>query len=433
VARFLFVNQYYWPDLASTGQHLTDLCEHLAAAGHQVRVLCSRGLYLEGRGQAPARETHRGVEIRRLRATAFGKGRTLLHRALDYGSFHLAVALELLRERRADVVVTLTTPPLLGLMGRLCQLLRRARHVHYVMDLHPDAEFELGLLRRDSLAGRLLDFLCAHPMRRAEVNVVLGPYQGARALAKGVAAERLVEIPVWSRREEITPLEHGQNPFRGELELHGRFVVMYSGNAGLVHQFEELIEAAALLREAAPDVLFLFVGGGPRRREVEAAARERGLTNLRFADYVPRERLSQSLSAADVHFLSLRPEQTGVAVPGKLQGILASARPVLFVGARACESADTIRAAEAGLCFEPGQGPALAQAILALRDDPARRARLGANGRAAFLRHFERQGVCERWRLLLEHVAAGRPAREFAVQGAGESGVAKPGAAAVAA
>ncbi|MEO0649339.1 MAG: glycosyltransferase family 4 protein, partial [Planctomycetota bacterium] len=354
MARILFVNQYYWPEFASTGQHLTDLAEHLAACGHEVRVLCSRGRYLEGRGTAPRREFRNGVEIRRVDATSFGKRRTLVHRALDYLTFHGQVAARLAGSRWADVCVTLTTPPLVGLWGRLAQLTVRTRHVHYVMDLHPDAEFELGMLSRTSLAGRFLEWACAHPMRRADRNVVLGPYQGARVLAKGVAAQRVTEIPVWSRREEIEPLDHAVNGLRRELGWSERTVVMYSGNAGLVHRFDELLDAAERLRDEAPEVLFAVVGGGPRRAEIEAAKGERNLTNLELLDYFPRERLKESLSAADLHFMSLRPEQTGVAVPGKLQGILAAGRPVLFVGAERCESADTIRDAGAGRTFVPG-------------------------------------------------------------------------------
>ncbi|QDU67137.1 glycosyltransferase family 4 protein [Engelhardtia mirabilis] len=404
MARILFVNQYYWPDVASTGQHLTDLAEHLAAHGHEVRVVCSRGKYDRGQAQAPAREVRAGVEIRRLRATSFGKRRTLVHRALDYVSFHALAAFEVARSRWADVVVTLTTPPLLGLCGRLAQITSGAKHVHFVMDLHPDAEFELGMVSPRSALGRLLDWGCGHPMRRAEANVVLGPYQGARVAAKGVDADRIHEIPVWSRADEVTPIDHADNPLREAQGWSERFVVMYSGNAGLVHQFEELLDAAQRLDREAPEVLFAFVGGGPRRPEIEAQARALGLSNVSFADYVPREQLSHSLCAADVHFMSLRPEQTGVAVPGKLQGILASARPVLFVGAERCESADTIRDARAGLTFTPGDGQALADAILALRAEPDRRRMMGERGRAAFLETFEQGRCCEAWRLLLEEI-----------------------------
>ena len=175
--------------------------------------------------------------------------------------------------------------------------------------------------------------------------------------------------------------------------------------AEALHQFEEFLDAAERLRDEAPEVLFAVVGGGPRRAEIETAKRERQLDNLELLDYFPREALARSLSAADIHFMSLRPEQTGVAVPGKLQGILAAGRPVLFVGAERCESADTIRDADAGRTFVPGQSNELADAILALAADESERRRLGQSARAAFLTHFERAVACEQWRRLLEEVA----------------------------
>lgn len=409
MATFTFVNQYYWPDVASTGQHLADLCEALVARGHRVRVICSRGRYLEGKGEAPRFEIHRGVEIARIRAASNGKNGSLWRRALDYASFHLLLAGAVLSGPRPDVLVTLTTPPLLGVWGRVAQLLRRTQHVHWVMDLHPDAEFELGMLRRGSLLGRLLSFACGHPMRRASKNVVLGPYQGRRLMDRGVHADRIVEIPVWSSADEVSPLDHRFNPLREELGWNDHFIVLYSGNAGLVHRFDELCHAMQVLERTAPQVRFAFVGGGPRRAEIEAFAAEQALTNVEFHGYLPREALRHSLPAGDVHFMSLEPAQTGVAVPGKLYGILAAGRPVLFVGGERCESADTIRAADAGLCFEPGDGDALADAIATLARDSAeggtRVAEMGRHARAVFLERFERGVCCEQWVDLLEHVA----------------------------
>jgi colanic acid biosynthesis glycosyl transferase WcaI len=409
VAFFTFVNQYYWPDVASTGQHLADLCEALVARGHRVRVVCSRGQYLEGRGEAPLFEMHRGVEVVRVPASSHGKNGSLWRRALDYLSFHALLAKALLLGPRPDAIVTLTTPPLLGVWGRAMQVLRRTQHVHWVMDLHPDAEFELGLLSRKSLLGRFLAFACGHPMRTATRNVVLGPYQGARLEGRGVAPERIAEIPVWSSADEISPIDHRFNALRTELGWNGRFVVLYSGNAGLVHRFDELCDAMVELESRAPNVLFALVGGGPRRAEIEAFAAEHGLSNVEFHGYLPREALGQSLPAGDVHFMSLEPNQTGVAVPGKLYGILAAGRPVLFVGAERCESADTIRISGAGLCFVPGQGAELADAIAALAEDAAadceRLAHHGRNARAVFLERFEREVCCAQWVELLEDVA----------------------------
>ncbi len=371
-----------------------------------MRVLCSRGRYLEGAGDAPLREEHHGVSVRRVRATSFGK-KSHVGRVVDYLTFHLLAGLRVACSGWADVVVTLTTPPLVAWCGAAAKALRGVRHVNFVMDLHPDAEFELGMLRRESLAGRLFERLHAATLRSADCTVVLGRWQGARVLARGVAPERVREIPIWADGASIEPLEHAGNPLRERLGWSSRFVVMYSGNAGIVHTFDAILGAARELERSAPEVLFAFVGGGPRTREIEAFVREHELANVEFLPYFAREELGRSLSAADVHVLSLRPEHVGVAVPGKLYGILAAGRPALFIGSPRCESAETIVAAGAGAVFDPADSDALAREIRRLQRDARACRELGARGRAHFLRHHERSVCVEAWRELLEGVARG--------------------------
>src|SRR5690554_2733642 len=111
----LFVNQHYHPDFASTGQHLTDLAEHLVADGIDVSVLCSRGRYLAGELDVPDEEVHNGVHIYRVRASSFGRG-THLGRLIDYATFYVRTVGALINRHRYDYVVFLTTPPLLSLI-----------------------------------------------------------------------------------------------------------------------------------------------------------------------------------------------------------------------------------------------------------------------------------------------------------------------------
>ena len=374
-------------------------------SGHEVRVLCSRGRYLEGKGEAPARESRGGVDIRRVRATSFGKKRNL-GRIVDYATFHVLAGARAAASRWADVVVTLTTPPLVGWMGVAAKTLWGTKHVNFVMDLHPDAEFEHGMIDRESLAGRVLEAVAATALRRADTNVVLGPYQGARVAARRVPLERITEIPVWSDGDEIAPVDHADNPLRRRMGWDGKFVVMYSGNAGIVHQFEEVLDAATELKDD-DRIQFVFVGGGPRKAEIEEVVAERQLSNVTFLPYFDRDELRFSLTAADAHFMSLRPQHVGIAVPGKLYGILAAGRPVLFVGSPRCESAETVVESGAGAVFEPGEGERLAATIRELRADPDTCRRMGQRGREHFLRVHELDVCVEAWRVLLEALANG--------------------------
>ena len=395
VRRLLFVNQYYWPDHASTAQHLTDLAESLAARGFECHVLCAQSRYGSGEPARPAYEVHEGVHIHRVPATSLGR-RSTLTRMADYLSFYARAVLEAAWMPRFDAVVTLTTPPLIGLIGTLLRRLKGTPHVCWSMDLHPDASLALRRMSPRNPLVRGLAWLSNLVYRQADRVVVLGPYMEDRVRVKGVRQDRLVTIPVWSRRDRVYPVEREANSLRRSLGLDGKFVAMYSGNLGLAHSFDEFLEAARRLRDR-DDLVFLFVGAGPRAVEVRSARDREGLTNIRLLDYVPRDELHRSLSVADVHLISMRPEMTGIVVPGKLYGIMAAGRPALFVGPAHCESADTIRRAGCGFTIAPGDGEGVVSALTTLAADLNLAHQMGQKGRLNFLATHERNLCCYQW------------------------------------
>jgi colanic acid biosynthesis glycosyl transferase WcaI len=402
--RILFINQYYWPDHASTAQHLTDLAESLAARGFDCHVLSSQSRYQPGEPRPPAHEIREGVAIHRVPATSLGR-RGTRSRMTDYLSFYSLALVKVLLLPRCDVVVTLTTPPLIGLIGTLLRRLRGTRHVYWSMDLHPDASLALGRISRHSLFGRLMVWLSDFALRRADKVVVLGPYMADRIALKQVPSHKMVTIPVWSRRDEIFPTARGANPLRKALGLGEAFVAMYSGNLGLAHSFDEFLEAARRLRHR-PEIVFLFVGGGPRQGEVKEVQEREGLSSIRLLDYVPRSQLHYSLSLADVHLISMRPEMTGIVVPGKLYGAMAASRPCVFVGPEHCEPADTIRSAGCGFTVSPGDAGGLVRALELLASDPSVGRRMGERGRSAFLAHHEQRFCCNLWYELIAEMVA---------------------------
>jgi glycosyltransferase involved in cell wall biosynthesis len=394
--RLLLVNQHYYPDVASTGQHLTDLAEHLAAEGYSVEVLTGRGKYVAGKVEAPAREVRNGVRIRRLRTTSFGRG-SHLGRVVDYLSFYVSVLATLLFGPKRDGVMFLTTPPLLGFLGAIARMVRGQRYGVWSMDLHPDAEVASGMLSASSLPAKVLEWMNATGYRHADFVVDLGPYMKQRIVEKGVSPERTHTVHVWSAKEEIVPTPRERNPLIDELGLRDKFVVMYSGNAGIVHDFDGICEAMRVLKDDAR-IHFLFVGNGPRRSQIEQFVKENGITNFEYRDYFSREQLKYSLSVADVHLISLRSPFVGISVPGKLYGIMASARPALFVGPTKCESAETIMDARCGAVVDPANGEAgqrLAEWVRRLEREPQLARDFGAAGRRAFERVYEREVNCE--------------------------------------
>jgi glycosyltransferase involved in cell wall biosynthesis len=266
------------------------------------------------------------------------------------------------------------------------------------MDLHPEAELAAGMLKPRSLAARVIARLDGIAYRGADFVVDLGAYMQQRVLQKGVRPDRAHTVHIWGGREDVAA-SGTSNPLTRRFGLEGKFVVMYSGNAGIVHDFGVIFEAMRELRND-PRIFFLFVGGGPRRREVEAFASREGIRNFAYHDYVPRELLRHSLTVAHVHLISLRQQFVGISVPSKLYGAMASARPILFAGPERCETADAIAEARCGLTVDPATagdaaaGRRMATILQAWADTPAVREEMGARGRCAFLERYEPRLSC---------------------------------------
>jgi len=396
-ASLLFVNQHYTPDVAATGQCLADLAEHLVRDGYDVEVLAGRTPNGGNAVSAPAREVLNGVRVHRVSTTSFGR-QTHIGRVADYASFYIKVLATLLFGRGYDGVVFLTTPPLISLVGRVARAIRGQHYAIWSMDLHPEAELAAGMLRERSLAARTIEWLDARAYRGADFVVDLGAYMRERVRRKGVLEAKSHTVNIWGGRID-DPITSEVNPLTRYLGLQDRFVVMYSGNAGIVHDFGAIFEAMRALRND-PRIYFLFVGGGPRRAEVEQFARREGLTNFAYHDYFPRDMLRHSLSMANVHLISLRQHFVGISVPSKLYGAMASARPILFVGPNQCETADAIRDAQCGITVDPldggdaAAGTRIAEILRAWADVPAVAAALGASGRSAFVERYDHRLSC---------------------------------------
>ncbi len=400
--RVVLLNQYYAPDEAATAQLLADVGAGLAQAGHQVTAVCSRRAYADPARGYPARESIDGVDVRRAWGTGFGR-ETKLGRLIDYATFLLGATVRLAFVRRPDVVISLSTPPMVAVLGWGLARLRGARTIYWVMDVYPDLAYELGVLRPGSLAGGALDRLSGFMMRHSDRVVALGERMAERLPAS--AAGHTVVVHNWADEAVIRPQLPTRNRLRAEWGWHDRFVVLYSGNMGLAHEFETVLGAANRLREHL-DILFAFVGGGPRRGQVESEVARLRLPNVEVRTSVARDRLGDSLTAGDLHLVTLRDGLQGLLVPSKIYGILAAGRPTLYIGPDEGEIAEIVRRGECGSRIAPGDDEALARTILDYRKHPEQRETEGRSARELFEREFTRTRGVEAFVELVRAVAA---------------------------
>lgn len=454
--RLVFINRVFFPDHSATSQILSDLCFALAARGHEVHVVTSRLLYDDPSLALPANEMASGVAVHRVWTSRFGRG-TLLRRAMDYLTFYLSALWRLARlADRNTILVAKTDPPMISAVVALAGRATGARLVNWTQDLFPEVAVAVGIRVMRPALARWLAVVRDWSLRRAVRNVVIGEHMRARLLARGLPDSKIAVIHNWADGEAIVAkpgtgigaavgpavLERSDgnssggrrgtgirtfisesgagygasggegapvdgmkaNPLRSEWGLGGKFVVGYSGNLGRVHEFVTLLDAAGQLAERE-DIVFLFIGGGYQLDALKAASARRGLANVQFRPYQPRERLAQSLGTCDAHLVTLRPGLDGLVLPSKFYGIIAAGRPVLFVGALEGEVPDLVRGAECGAVFGVGEAAALADCIRRMVADRSVAKRWGENGRRLFDARFAMPIAIERWERLLVDVS----------------------------
>ena len=395
----LFVNRYFHPDHSATSQIATGLAVHLASRGWEVGAVTSRQRYDDARARLAPREVANGVHIERVWSTRFGRA-GLFGRAVDYLTFYLSAYFAMRRHRDA-VVVAMTDPPLLSVIAAVAS----KRVVNWVQDLFPEVAEALKI--RLPLVKRLRDW----SLRKARANVVLGELMSAR-VPRGVVIHNWADgdlRPVGGWRLAVgggPPPDHdipasaadgGLPPTASRQPPTAIFSIGYSGNFGRAHDFTTILGAMQRL----PEVRFVFTGGGAQLAHVKRQAP----ANAEFRDYVPRERLSESLSSVDAHLVTLRPALEGLIVPSKFYGVLAVARPAIFIGARDGELARLIDAYHCGIVVDEGDVEGLVRAIATLARDRDAAAAMGARGRELYLHRFAPRHAFAAWEQVLEEAA----------------------------
>lgn len=402
----IFLNRYFYPDHSATSQMLSDLAFDLSERGHNVRVIASRQRYDAPGELLPARETIGGVAVCRVWTSRFGRGK-IIGRALDYATFYVSAALTLWRlARSGDIIVAKTDPPMLSVVVAPVARWRRARLVNWLQDVFPEVAETVGL-DRHQLSSFIYDALRVPrnwSLRSAAMNVALGDRMSERLSALGVTSDRVSIIQNWADGVVIEPVAPADNPLRREWGLDGKFVVGYSGNLGRAHGYHTLLDAITRLEGTtcgSSEIVWLFIGSGALHGAFVSELRARGAKSVIFKPYQPRDLLAQSLSAADVHLVHLKPELEGLIVPSKFYGITAAGRPTIFVGDPDGEIARIIRRHDLGFAVNQGDGKDLAARVLALARDPDLCRQIGLRARKIYEVEFERPIAIDRWEALL--------------------------------
>src|SRR5664279_4739188 len=169
---FLIISQVFWPDTASTAQHVFDLSEQLIQEGHTVTVYCSRHAYESNKIRFPAKENYRGIQINRINNSRFGKKSTT-GRLIDFASFNFLLLLKLmgLKKKEFDAMIGMTSPPLISFFGLYWAKRKKIKFIYWVMDLQPELAIASGLMRKGSYLARITESIGNYIIRHADTVI----------------------------------------------------------------------------------------------------------------------------------------------------------------------------------------------------------------------------------------------------------------------
>jgi len=373
----LVINQFFWPDMAPTGQLLLDVTRAVEGEQNKTTAICGAPDY--GATDHTAAPPVRILRSRLVNTKLARFSRRALSRILSYASFLIGAVWNGFRIGRPDVIVTLTTPPLTSVLGRLLKLSRGCRHFIWEMDVYPDIAIDLGVLRSNSILTSVIGALADWSRRNCDGIIVLGDDMKARLVARGIPEHKIHVAENWADGQVIKPLPFPEGP----LTIH------YSGNLGLAHDIDTIAGAMKRLRND-PRFHFVFAGGGGRRQQLESFCREHNIDNAFFRPYCAHAELSASLGTGHLGLVTQLPETCGSIVPSKTYGIMAAGRPILYIGPREATPARIIDRFQCGWRVDPGDVSALVSTLERLAVDRESISIAGARSRTAFEEHYDR-------------------------------------------
>jgi glycosyltransferase involved in cell wall biosynthesis len=359
----LFINRVYPPGRGATGRVLRDMAQSFAADGWNVTVLTT--------GAAAGQENDGPVLVRRI------SGGEHVRTGPGYIWIWLKLFFAMLRMTRRDLVITMTDPPMLVVIGRIYASIKGTHHIHWCQDLYPDLLPSLGI-RTPKPLMHWLKKLSRRSMKTCDRVVVIGRCMAKQLTYTGVENTRVTFIPNWPDFEILDPSStsaprmHMATPQPNKELLRDespKFRVLYAGNIGRAHPMKTIVEAAALLAEHT-EIEFVFVGDSPGHEKLAKERDKRGLENIKFLSFQPTATLRTLLESGDVHLVTLREQAAGMMVPCKFYSTMAVGRPCIYIGPEGTEIAKVLGEYQAGSIVPQGDAEALRDTILSYRHDP---------------------------------------------------------------
>ena len=362
--KILFITQVFYPDTVSTSQHLWDLAQYLTKNGHNITVITSAYPYEEKQEKYSYYEEVKGVSIHRISQSKFGKSSPIF-RVFDFFTFSVNIGLKLLsiKKKSYDLILGTTVPPLLPFQGALFSKIKKITFYYWVMDLQPELSIASNLIRKDSILAKFLTYIGNYSIKHSKKIFSLDSFMTGYLVGRGAKPKDIFTIPVWPIIDKLYNGKRIDNPFRIEHGFGNKIVVMYSGNHAFVHPLGTLLNTIKLLKDD-PRFLFVFVGGGVRKKDVTEFNISHKLKNIIQLPFQPRENIHNSLGSSDIQVVIMGDNQVGFTHPNKIYGALYVGKPILYIGPRKSHVTNILSELESNITVNHNESELLVDKLL---------------------------------------------------------------------
>jgi colanic acid biosynthesis glycosyl transferase WcaI len=395
--RLVVLCPHFAPDTAPTGDVMTRIVYEMTRSGCEVHVVTSLPWYRNHHiepgwgGRLIRKEITPWGSITRIHPFPGKDKASLVRRAVGFLLFSVVAGWCSITaggfRRRVDAVIAMSPPLTLGLTGWCASTLRRAPFIFNIQDVFPDAAVQTGAITNSTIIT-CASWLERVSYKRSDRVVVLSEdlQRNVREKLPQRHQQKVVVIPNFVDAERITP-QPRDTAYRKENDINDELVVMYAGNVGFSQSLDLVVAAAGRF----PDVVFVINGEGSARTALRETAAS--LSNIRFVDYQPADRVCEVLASADIHVVPLRKGLGSVSVPSKTYSILAAGRPIVAAIDLDTEVPRILNASGAGLSVEPDNADAFIDALAVLLSDHRKRQQMGSSGRAWVQEHVSPAAV----------------------------------------
>jgi len=346
--RIIVLNQYFYPDLASTGQYAFDICRALAEKGLEVEVVASQPCYSKSSIDAPEEEQLSGVKIYRINVGGVKGRENLKKRVKGYLRYLIGAwrkSITLIKNKKFDLLMTFHNPPLIGLIGALISIKFNIKFIFIPYDLHPDILIKSGWKIPFPLI-LIWKFINKIIYKRATKIIVLGEGMKITLMKDyGVPREKIYIVPLWARPEMKSYVDCCL--IEKEIRLsNGKLMLLYAGNMGILHPIEIILEAAKML-ENYP-IKFIFIGDGIKKSKIIDFIEKEGLKNIVLYPYQPEDKFVSILNSVHACFVVIGKGLENLALPSRLFTFLSVGKAIISISDKNSEVARIVESNNCG-------------------------------------------------------------------------------------